>query len=82
MNRSLINVIMGGFGTSSTGSGKPKEITGTHTEVNVDGAVEYIMNAKNIIITPGTNIIFTKCNTVHLTCVTKQIQSVAIAAIG
>jgi NAD(P) transhydrogenase len=54
MNRSLINVIMGGFGTSSTGTGKPKEITGTHTEVNVDGAVEHIMNAKNIIITPGT----------------------------
>lgn len=54
MNRSLINVIMGGFGTSSTGTGKPKEITGTHTEVNVDGAVENIMNAKSIIITPGT----------------------------
>ena len=53
MNRSLINVIMGGFGTSSTGTGKPKEITGVHTEVNVDGAVEHILNAKNIIITPG-----------------------------
>jgi NAD(P) transhydrogenase len=56
MNRSLINVIMGGFGTSSTGTGKPKEITGTHTEVNVDSAVEHIMNAKSIIITPGTII--------------------------
>lgn len=53
MNRSLINVIMGGFGTSSTGTGKPKEITGVHTEVNVDGAIDYIMNAKNVIITPG-----------------------------
>ena len=82
MNRSLMNVIMGGFGTSSTGTGKPKEITGTHTEVNVEGAVEHIMNAKNIIITPGTNIIFTKHYTVHLTCVTKQIQSVAVAATG
>ncbi|KRX84739.1 NAD(P) transhydrogenase, mitochondrial [Trichinella sp. T6] len=36
MNRSLMNVILGGFGTSSTGAGKPKEITGTHTEVDVD----------------------------------------------
>ncbi|OUC44874.1 NAD(P)(+) transhydrogenase, alpha subunit [Trichinella nativa] len=27
MNRSLMNVILGGFGTSSTGAGKPKEIT-------------------------------------------------------
>jgi len=83
MNRSLMNVIMGGFGTSSTGTGKPKEITGTHTEVNVDGAVEHIMSANSIIITPGTNI-FTKHYTVHFTCVTKQIQvqSVTAAAVG
>ena len=53
MNRSLPNVILGGFGTSSTGGGKPKEITGTHTEVNVEQTVEAIANAKNIIITPG-----------------------------
>lgn len=29
------------------------EITGTHTEVNVDSAVEMIKEANNIIITPG-----------------------------
>jgi NAD(P) transhydrogenase len=57
---------MGGFGTSSTGTGKPKEITGTHTEVNVDGAVEHIMNAKSIIITPGNGIIFIRHNTIVL----------------
>lgn len=60
MNRSLINVIMGGFGTSSAGAGKPKEITGTHTEVNVDGAVEQIVNAKSIIITPGYGLCVAK----------------------
>ena len=32
MNRSLPNVILGGFGTSSTAGGKPMEITGEHTE--------------------------------------------------
>lgn len=53
MNRSLPNVILGGYGTSSTGGGKPMEITGTHTEVTVDNVVEMINNAKNIIITPG-----------------------------
>merc|ERR1712198_80725 len=31
MNRSLPNVILGGFGTGSTGTGKPMEITGTAT---------------------------------------------------
>jgi len=60
MNRSLMNVIMGGFGTSSTGTGKPKEITGTHSEVNVEGAVELIMNAKSIIITPGYGLCVAK----------------------
>jgi NAD(P) transhydrogenase len=53
MNRSLPNVILGGYGTSSTQGGKPMEITGTHTEVNVDNVAELISNAKNIIITPG-----------------------------
>ena len=35
MNRSLPNVILGGYGTSSTGTGKAMEITGTHTELDV-----------------------------------------------
>ncbi|BES95303.1 NADP transhydrogenase [Nesidiocoris tenuis] len=60
MNRSLPNVILGGFGTSSTGGGKPMEITGTHTEVNVDGVAEMIANAKNIIITPGYGLCVAK----------------------
>ncbi|XP_076614047.1 NAD(P) transhydrogenase, mitochondrial [Chaetodon auriga] len=53
MNRSLANVILGGYGTSSTGTGKPMEIVGTHTEVNVDQTVDMIKEAQNIIITPG-----------------------------
>ncbi|KAG7262473.1 hypothetical protein CRUP_036189 [Coryphaenoides rupestris] len=53
MNRSLANVILGGYGTTSTGTGKPMEITGTHTEVNVEQTVDMIRDAHNIIITPG-----------------------------
>ncbi|KAJ1210160.1 hypothetical protein NDU88_005528 [Pleurodeles waltl] len=53
MNRSLANVILGGYGTTSTAGGKPMEITGTHTEINLDNAVEMIKEASNIIITPG-----------------------------
>ncbi|KAI2651422.1 NAD(P) transhydrogenase, mitochondrial [Labeo rohita] len=56
MNRSLANVILGGYGTSSTGTGKPMEITGTHTEVNVDQTVEMIKEAQNIIIVPGASV--------------------------
>ena len=53
MNRSLPNVILGGYGTTSTGTGKPMEITGTHTETDVAQTVEMMANAKNIIIVPG-----------------------------
>lgn len=60
MNRSLPNVILGGFGTSSTGGGKPMEITGTHTETNVDQTVEMMANAKNIIIVPGYGLCVAK----------------------
>lgn len=60
MNRSLFNVIMGGFGTDSTGSGKPMAIEGTHTEVTVDNTVEMIRNAKNIIIVPGYGLCVAK----------------------
>ncbi|KAK4879614.1 hypothetical protein RN001_007760 [Aquatica leii] len=60
MNRSLPNVILGGYGTSSTGSGKPMEITGTHTEINVDDCVKMINNARNIIIVPGYGLCVAK----------------------
>lgn len=52
MNRSLVNVILGGFGTSSV-KGKAKEITGKHTEVDLENVVDLIDDAKSIIITPG-----------------------------
>ncbi|XP_070618180.1 NAD(P) transhydrogenase, mitochondrial-like [Erythrolamprus reginae] len=53
MNRSLPNVILGGYGTTSTAGGKPMEVVGTHTEVGTDQAIEMIKEANSIIITPG-----------------------------
>lgn len=60
MNRSLPNVILGGYGTTSTAGGKPAEIVGSHSEVNVEGAAEMIKNARNIIITPGYGLCVAK----------------------
>lgn len=60
MNRSLSNVIFGGYGTKSTAGGKPMEITGTHTEMTPDEAVEMITEAKNVIITPGYGLCVAK----------------------
>jgi len=58
MNRSLTNVILGGFGTTSTAGGKPMEIVGTHTEINVDQSIEMIREASSIIITPGAYVLY------------------------
>ena len=60
MNRSLTNVIFGGYGTLSTKGGKPMEITGTHTETNIEGTVDMIREAQNIIITPGYGLCVAK----------------------
>ena len=60
MNRSLPNVILGGFGTSATGTGKPMEITGEHTEWNVDDTVNSMVESKNIIIVPGYGLAVAK----------------------
>lgn len=55
MNRSLSNVIFGGLniGTKSNKGGKAKEVTGIHTEIDIEGTVDLIDDAQNIIITPG-----------------------------
>jgi len=60
MNRSLPNVILGGFGTSGTGDGKPMEITGTHTEWNIEQTVQSMVDSKNIIIVPGYGLAVAK----------------------
>merc|ERR1711894_223027 len=60
MNRSLPNVILGGFGTSATGTGKAMEITGEATVWDVDQTVAAIADAKNIIIVPGYGLAVAK----------------------
>jgi len=60
MNRSLANVILGGFGTSSTGGGKPMEIVGEATITNVDETNQMIDEAQNIIIVPGYGLCVAK----------------------
>ena len=42
------------------GTGTREKITGTHTEINADGAVELLTNSKNVIITPGYGLAVAK----------------------
>ncbi|KAI3433374.1 hypothetical protein D9Q98_003191 [Chlorella vulgaris] len=51
MNRSLANVILGGYGTGP--SGPAAKIEGTHTEIDIVGAAEAITQAKKVLIVPG-----------------------------
>jgi NAD(P) transhydrogenase len=54
MNRSITNVLIGGFGDGAGSSKKEaKKVQGTATEVNADEVVEMMKNAKSMIIVPG-----------------------------
>jgi len=52
MNRSLVNVIFGGIGSTASQK-KAGEVERIHTEINIENAVEMITGAKSIIIVPG-----------------------------
>jgi NAD(P) transhydrogenase len=53
MNRSIVSVIFGGYGTMSTGSGQALKVTGTHTETSNEEVADLLVNSKSVIITPG-----------------------------
>ena len=53
MNRSLANVIFGGFGTASGASGESGEIEGSITETSADEVAEDLLQAKEVMIVPG-----------------------------
>ncbi|XP_046968369.1 NAD(P) transhydrogenase, mitochondrial-like [Vanessa cardui] len=58
MNRSLPNVILGGYGVTSSGSARPAGAT--HTELNVDSVADLIHRSSSIIITPGYGLCVAK----------------------
>merc|ERR1711963_507713 len=60
MNRSLPNLILGGFGPSSTGTGEAMAITGTAPVWEVDETVKAIADARNIVIVPGYGLAVAK----------------------
>jgi NAD(P) transhydrogenase len=55
MNRSLTNVVFGGYGTLSSGKGTQatNDITAVHKEIDLDGVVDLLMDARSIKIIPG-----------------------------
>jgi len=53
MNRSLVNVIFGGFGTGSGGGGGSTEIEGSITEISALEVAEELKESKEVMIVPG-----------------------------
>merc|ERR1712130_425638 len=51
MNRSLPNVLFGGWGESP--KGPQAEIVGEATEIGLEGTAEALVNAKEVVIVPG-----------------------------
>lgn len=60
MNRSLPNVILGGFGTKTGGTGKAMKVEGTHQTTSVEETVDMLLQAKNVIIVPGYGLAVAK----------------------
>uniref|UniRef100_A0A8R1HT93 proton-translocating NAD(P)(+) transhydrogenase n=1 Tax=Caenorhabditis japonica TaxID=281687 RepID=A0A8R1HT93_CAEJA len=53
MNRSLLNVILGGVGTKSKGTGQAKAIEGTAKEIACTETADLLLNARSVVIIPG-----------------------------
>lgn len=60
MNRDVVSVIMGGFGTKATGTGEAMKIEGTHTEIDVQETVSRLNDAGSVIIVPGYGLAVAK----------------------
>jgi H+-translocating NAD(P) transhydrogenase len=62
MNRDVVSVIMGGFGTRSTNKG-PTDMSiyeGEHTEINIDQCVNQLLQSESVIIVPGYGLAVAK----------------------
>ena len=53
MNRSFISVILGGFGSDTSGSSSQTYEHGAHVETTAQHVAELLLDAKKVVITPG-----------------------------
>jgi H+-translocating NAD(P) transhydrogenase len=53
MNRNIVSVILGGYGTKATGTGEAIKFEGETTMTNVDETVKLLTESESIIVVPG-----------------------------
>mmetsp|Transcript_20427 Transcript_20427/g.31525 ORF Transcript_20427/g.31525 Transcript_20427/m.31525 type:complete len:1062 (-) Transcript_20427:163-3348(-) len=60
MNRDIVSVILGGYGTKSSGGGKAMEFSGEATMTNVEDTVALLADSQSVIIVPGYGLAVAK----------------------
>jgi len=60
MNRDIVSVLLGGFGTKSTGQGEAMKFEGESTVTSVEETVERFKSANSMIICPGYGLAVSK----------------------
>jgi proton-translocating NAD(P)+ transhydrogenase len=60
MNRSLTNVLFGGIGTPAVSDPSERTMEGSITKATVDDAVDALIGANSVIITPGYGLAVAK----------------------
>lgn len=60
MNRDILSVILGGYGTKNSGKGEAKKFEGEATTTNVDDVVQLLVESESVIIVPGYGLAVAK----------------------
>lgn len=60
MNRDILSVILGGYGTKSSGKGEAMKFEGEVTQTNVDDTCKLLMESESCIIVPGYGLAVAK----------------------
>lgn len=60
MNRDILSVILGGFGTKATGGGEAIQFEGEATMTSVDDTVKLLGESESVIIVPGYGLAVAK----------------------
>ncbi|KAL7466245.1 hypothetical protein ACHAXS_006536 [Conticribra weissflogii] len=60
MNRDILSVILGGYGTKSSGKGEAMKFEGEVNQTNVDDTCKLLMESESVIIVPGYGLAVAK----------------------
>merc|ERR1711862_498793 len=60
MNRDILSVILGGYGTKATGTGEAKKFSGEAKTTTVEDVTKMLVEAESVIVVPGYGLAVAK----------------------